>query len=192
MNRIRRLLYRGLFVLHLRSRLGFCGKGAVVFHPLKVEGAQNIHLSDRVTISHGAWLYAKRTIDGRPRLTIGPQTTIGHFSHIVVAAHLAIGKDVLIADKVFISDCGHIHRDVTRPISQQGVEFIGEVKIGDGTWIGEGVSIIGASVGMNCVIGANSVVTRSIPDFCVAVGSPARIIKTYDHSNGAWRNVGTV
>jgi len=60
------------------------------------------------------------------------------------------------------------------------------VSIGDGSWIGENVCIVGATIGKNCVIGANSVVTKNIPDFCVAVGIPARIIKRYDLNKCAW------
>ena len=54
------------------------------------------------------------------------------------------------------------------------------VEIGDGTWIGENVCIIGASIGKQCVIGANSVVLKDIPDYCVAVGLPAKVIKKYN------------
>ena len=61
--------------------------------------------------------------------------------------------------------------------------------IGNGAWIGEKVDIIGASVRNNSVIGANSVVTRDIPDFCVAVGSPSRVIKKYDFSDECWKSI---
>lgn len=61
--------------------------------------------------------------------------------------------------------------------------------IGNVAWIGENVCIIGASVGKNSVIGANSVVTRDIPDFCVAVGSPARVIKKFDFSDECWKSI---
>ena len=61
--------------------------------------------------------------------------------------------------------------------------------IGNGALIGEKVDIIGASVGNNSVIGANSVVTRDIPDFCVAVGSPSRVIKKYDFRDECWKSI---
>lgn len=58
--------------------------------------------------------------------------------------------------------------------------------IGEGSWIGENVCVIGASVGRHCVIGANAVVTKDIPDYSVAVGAPARVIKKYNFNRGAW------
>ena len=58
------------------------------------------------------------------------------------------------------------------------------------SWLGENVAIIGASIGKNCVIGANAVVTDDIPDYSVAVGIPARVIRQYDAPSGQWHRVG--
>jgi acetyltransferase-like isoleucine patch superfamily enzyme len=66
------------------------------------------------------------------------------------------------------------------------VIFKKEVIIGSGSWIGENVCIIGASVGRNSVIGCNSVVTKDIDDYCIAVGSPARVIKRFDFNTRQW------
>jgi acetyltransferase-like isoleucine patch superfamily enzyme len=55
-----------------------------------------------------------------------------------------------------------------------------------GAWLGENVCVIGASIGKNSVIGANSVVTKNIPDYCVAVGSPAKVIKKYNVEKQIW------
>ena len=72
------------------------------------------------------------------------------------------------------------------PIILQPVKFKASVRIGRGSWLGENVSIIGASIGRNCVIGANSVVTKDIPDFSVAVGIPAVVIKHFDVEQQLW------
>lgn len=59
--------------------------------------------------------------------------------------------------------------------------------IGDGTWIGTNVVIVGnIHIGKNCVIGANSVVTKDIPDYSVAVGIPAKVIRKYDFEKKEW------
>ena len=64
---------------------------------------------------------------------------------------------------------------------RQGVEYARPVVIGDDCWIGGNVTIMpGVTVGKGCTVGAASVVTRDIPDFCVAVGAPARVVKTVD------------
>jgi acetyltransferase-like isoleucine patch superfamily enzyme len=60
------------------------------------------------------------------------------------------------------------------------------VEIGDGTRISENVCMLGARIGKNCVVGANSVVTSDIPDYCIVVGVPAKIIKRYDFHLNKW------
>ena len=72
------------------------------------------------------------------------------------------------------------------PILKQKIKQIGTVVIGEGSWLGENVCVIGANVGKNCVIGANSVVTKDIPDYSVAVGVPAKVIKSYNFSSKKW------
>ncbi len=61
------------------------------------------------------------------------------------------------------------------------------VHIDDNTWIGNGVAVLlGVRIGKGCVIGANSVVTKNIPDFCIAVGMLARVLKKFDFERGKW------
>jgi acetyltransferase-like isoleucine patch superfamily enzyme len=67
------------------------------------------------------------------------------------------------------------------------VEQLSPVIIQDGAWLGENVCVVGASVGKNSVVGANSVVTKDIPDYCVAAGAPAIIIKRFDLEKKEWR-----
>ena len=75
------------------------------------------------------------------------------------------------------------------PISRQTMPER-PVSIGDGSWIGHGTVVLpGATIGRHVTIGANSVVTGTIPDFCVAVGNPARVIKRYVDGEG-WQSVG--
>ena len=64
-----------------------------------------------------------------------------------------------------------------------------EVTIGEDSWIGENVCICGASIGKHCVIGANSVVTKDIPDYCVAAGIPAKVIKKYNFEKNSWDRI---
>jgi acetyltransferase-like isoleucine patch superfamily enzyme len=72
-------------------------------------------------------------------------------------------------------------------VIDQSVVQVAEVTIGDGAWLGENVCIVGASVGRNCVIGANAVVTKNIPDHCIATGIPAKIIKRYNFELNDWQ-----
>ena len=113
-----------------------------------------------------------------PKLTVGAGTYIGRFCTFACIDHICIGDDVLISDRVFIGDAVHGFILTNIPIKNQEQSSSGPVTIGDGTWIGIGASILpNVKVGKNCVIGANSVVTKDVPDFCVAVGNPAKVIR---------------
>jgi len=92
--------------------------------------------------------------------------------------HIDISDDVLIGSGVNIYVSNHTYTDMSKPISLQGHSEILPVKLQRGCWIGANVTILpGVTIGENSVIGANSLVTKSIPAFHVAVGNPAKVIK---------------
>lgn len=163
-------------------------RSTVMDRQMRVQGRDRISLGPNVWIGKWGWLAADPNIGTADcALRIGAGSWIGDFAHIYASQALEIGNKVLIASNVFISDCTHKYEDPTLPVLDQGIRTLGKVRIGDGSWIGEGVSIQGASIGKNCVIGSHSVVSRDIPDYCVAVGAPARIVKRYDWENRLWR-----
>ncbi len=102
---------------------------------------------------------------------------------------IEIGNDVLIASNVQIYTATHSTRYVERMLPDDGgddcefcLTYAKPVKICDGAWLGGGVIVQpGVTIGRNSVVGAGSVVTRSIPDNCVAVGNPCRVIKNIDN-----------
>lgn len=89
--------------------------------------------------------------------------------------HVYIGKNCEFKGKKNI----HLKRNVDIPVIDQGiVQKNQKVSIGNGSYIGINSVIVGnVTIGKHCVVGANSVVTKDVPDYCVVVGSPARIIK---------------
>jgi len=181
---------RKIFYVLNKNKYKYLSKGAIVRKMLRVDGEENISIGDRVIIQKLTWLAAV-PLTGKKNclLEIGDGTIIGHFNHIYATGRIIIGKNVLTADKVFISDNQHCFEDVHMPILKQPIKQLDSVYIGDGTWLGENVCVLGASIGKNCVIGANSVVTKSIPDFCVAVGSPAKVIKKYNFEINNWEKI---
>jgi acetyltransferase-like isoleucine patch superfamily enzyme len=88
-----------------------------------------------------------------------------------------IGDDVLIGSHVSIINGGSQHgtERIDVPIREQPGEWP-RITIGRDSWIGDRALVL-ANVGERCVIGAGSVVTRPVPDFAVAIGSPARVIR---------------
>lgn len=110
---------------------------------------------------------------------IGQGSEIGERCRISIANSLEIGEKVLLSPNVYITDCDHEYRNVDVPVMDQGIVQKGQkVFIGEGSYIGINAVIVGnIKIGKHCVIGANSVVTKNVPDYCVAVGSPAKVIK---------------
>lgn len=165
---------------YARGFRGF-GHGAFIGHPVKIEGAGGITVGPGAVVLQNGWLAALPLLEGvEPRLELGAGCYVGRSCHIVAIKGVSIGAKALIADRVYISDNVHVFENPLVPVMDQPVKLKGEVCIGEGAWLGENVCVIGASVGRNSVVGANSVVTRDIPDHCVAVGSPARIVKRWD------------
>jgi maltose O-acetyltransferase len=96
--------------------------------------------------------------------------------HINAYEKVILEDYVLIAERVHISDCSHLFTDEQVPVMHQGAEFQGEVIIHRGAWIGSGAVILpGVKIGRGAVVGANAVVTKSVPDNYVARGVPARV-----------------
>lgn len=185
-----------LIIVRVYSRLvrrSFASCGPVRIHPTaRIDNPDRIRLGDGVSIGRHAWLYAIATDleSGRyqSRMEIGSGTKIGAFCHITCAGTLALGSHVLIGQGVYISDNSHKYEDVTRPIRIQGLA-VKETRIGDETWIGNHSVVMRCFVGKHCVVGANSVVTRDVPDNCVVAGAPARVIKRFNPATESWERV---
>ena len=180
-----KLKYTWFRLIHA-PRLLVCGEKSFIDGPFRLDGAQFIQLGERSVVQARSWLYCL-PVDGQlGRLTIGARCIFGYNNHISAVRDVLIEEDVLTANNVYISDNFHEYQDIEVPIMQQPIRFGRNVRIGRGTWIGENVCIIGANVGCNCVIGANSVVTQDVPDYSVVAGVPAKVIRQYDHDTRQW------
>jgi acetyltransferase-like isoleucine patch superfamily enzyme len=106
--------------------------------------------------------------------SVGDRAYIGRFCSI---GYAEIGDEVMLADHVQILSGGNEHssRDCENTMQSQSQTYQ-RIRIGKGAWIGAG-AIVMADVGQGAIVGAGAVVTRPIPDHCVAVGVPARVIK---------------
>lgn len=189
-NRAFTFSFRLLWWLLNSWRFKKLGMFSFINRPLKIDGAKNIIIGDKVIIQYKTWLASMPLTDTEnPILEIGNGSIIGNFNHIYATKKIIIGEKVLTADKVYISDNLHSYDNPLIPIMNQPIKQNNEVFIGGGCWIGENVCILGASIGKNCVIGANSVVTKDIPDYSIAVGNPARIIKRYNLKSKLWEKI---
>jgi acetyltransferase-like isoleucine patch superfamily enzyme len=119
-----------------------------------------------------------------PAVVIGDRCLIGPGSGIVAHHEIVIGDDVWTGHHVYVTDANHGYQDVTEPISRQ-LQPARPVSIGSGSWLGHGVIVLpGARVGRHVAVGAGSVVTGALPDFCVAAGTPARVIRRFVPGSG--------
>jgi acetyltransferase-like isoleucine patch superfamily enzyme len=134
-----------------------------------------IEIGPQVLFEPNVWLTAPAP--GRIRIGGGTFLNLG----VMVAALdlVEIGEHCMFANGCFISDANHRFDDPYRPVPWQGFSSKGPTRIGDNVWCGINVVVTsGVTIGERCVIGANSVVTEDIPPFSVAVGAPAKVIRT--------------
>ena len=148
-------------------------KDLYIGYGAKIVGGKNIKIGQRAEIMPFSMIVS---LDNG-KIEIGSGSTVSMFSRIGSVGYIKIGKDVEMGPNCFIADFNHEYRDISKPIKSQGYNFkaqvnnIPNINIGDGCWLGTHVVIAGSiNIGKHCVIGANSVVTKDIPDYCVAVG----------------------
>lgn len=181
-----------VFTFLYRSSFKELAPKSTLSMPFSVEGAQYITIKKEVYIKPNAWLLALNNSEVNStdsKLVIGERTYIGRNAHIVALKKIRIGKNVLMGDNVYIADNFHRFNRVDVPFKDQGVGFKSAVEIGDGTWLGENACVISSKIGKQCIVGANALVLDDVPDYCMVVGSPARIIKKFDHSTKSWEKI---
>jgi acetyltransferase-like isoleucine patch superfamily enzyme len=186
LNRVYQKYCRTVFWLTHKLSFKTLGQGAYLVKPFRVDGGNNISIENGTFFQRGVWLYCCGIDDLHASLSVGEGCIFGYNNHITSIREVKICDYVLTGNNVYISDNIHEYEDTTSPVMHQSVRFKRPVVIGTGAWIGENVSIIGASIGKNSVIGANSVVTRDIPDYSVAVGAPAIVIRQFDFELKKW------
>ena len=173
-------------------RFGRFGDRSVICFPANtIFNEQFIHIGTGtmfgpyVTLSAG--MVPGQACISDPVVSIGDRCLIGKGSGIVGHFEIVIGNDVWTGHHVYITDQNHDYHDVTTPISRQSMPER-SVTIGDGSWLGHGAVVLpGSRIGKHVVVGANSVVSGELPDYCVAVGSPARVIKQWTAERGWFR-----
>jgi acetyltransferase-like isoleucine patch superfamily enzyme len=178
-----------LFTLAIKRSFGEVGRRTVIRLPVRIKGERHIEIGGGVTVAAGSWLLAiERDGQPPPRLRIGDRTSIAGSCVISAATDVRLGNAVLLAGHVYIADHSHAYADPSRPILDQGIEQVAAVEICDGAWLGQNVVVCpGVRIGAGAVVAANSVVKDDVPDYCVAAGAPARIVRCFagDESGSA-------
>lgn len=161
-----------------------CGKDCIFI------GKENMCIGKNTRFGPESELYAYNSHFSQKlnsELIIGDNVRATARCRITCAGKIVIGNNVLIAPEVFITDHNH-GMDPTdeRGYSPQPLN-VANVIIEEGVWIGHRSTILpGVVIGKHSIIGANSVVTNDIPEYCIAVGVPAKVIKRWNEAEKRW------
>lgn len=151
-----------------------------------IKGGKNIFIGDDFHIGKD-FLLAVYGVKGK--IVIGNNVNCQHRVRISSYEGVQIGNNVLMGSDILIIDNNHAINPNGQYI-HDGEIISKPVVIGDGCWIAEKCIILpGVTIGENSVIGAGSVVTKDVPPYSIAVGNPAKVVKTYDREEKCWKKV---
>jgi acetyltransferase-like isoleucine patch superfamily enzyme len=176
---------------HRRARTfrAFGAGSAICFPVTALYGERYIRLGAHSIIGPHCTLSAgvapDHELDRDTVVSIGDGCLIGRGSGIVAHESVVIGDDVFTGHHVYITDANHGYEDPDVPIGRQFAASR-PVTIGAGSWLGHGTIVLpGSHVGRHVVVGAGSVVVGDLPDFSVAVGAPAKVVRRLDPDDRA-------
>ena len=167
----------------LRFRIKRIGLISYFAKPLFIYGGKGISIGNKVRIFPGARM--ETHLNGS--IVMGDDISIGQNLHIISSAEiLKIDNHTTISGNVFITNVDHDYTEIGVHILKQ--KYVSKkTHIGANCFIGYGVAIqAGTILGQQCIVGANSVVRGVFPDYCVIVGSPAKVVKRYNIESQIW------
>jgi acetyltransferase-like isoleucine patch superfamily enzyme len=153
---------------------------------VQVMGVKSIKIGAGSSIGDGVWIN-DCVRDDKVRLVIGVSVLVGRRGVVSTAGNLSIGDFCILAPDVIIADADHVYSDPTVPYLQQGATVGRSIVVEENCWFGMQSKVLGdLTIGRGSVVGAGSLVKRSLPPFSVAVGSPARVVRLYDFATRQW------
>ena len=188
------IFFRSIFYPVLFKKVGkgvIFGKSITIRHPHKISIDDNVVIDDycvldakgldnngisigeNIFIGRGSILSCKNG-----DIILGKNVVLGFNCEIASASTVSIGENTLISAYVYIIGGGHNYSRVDIPISEQDKPSYG-IKIEKNCWIGAGAKVFdNTTIGKDTIIGAEAVVYGNIPQFSIAVGIPAKVIKS--------------
>jgi acetyltransferase-like isoleucine patch superfamily enzyme len=164
--------------------------------PIDIRGKKHMVVSKGFTTGVGCRLEAYPIAKEKKTLFFGDNFQMNDHVHITAMDSVRIGNNVLLASKIYISDCSHGSYSGDQKDSDPNTHpvdrplFFKAVSIEDNVWLGEFVSVLpGVTIGKGTIVGANSVVSKSLPSYVIAVGTPAKPIKKYNFDSHKWEKI---
>jgi acetyltransferase-like isoleucine patch superfamily enzyme len=183
-----------LMIWVIRTKFVF-SKARIIRFPIDIRGKKHILVSKGFTTGVGCRIEAYPN-NNKIALTFGENFQMNDYVHITAMESVTIGNNVLLASKIYISDCTHgsyagdFHDCNPNTIPKDRPLFSKPVFIKDNVWLGEFVSVLpGVTIGKGTIVGANSVVSKSLPENVIAVGSPAKPIKKFNFETSRWEKI---
>ncbi|RVU91802.1 acetyltransferase [Flavobacterium columnare] len=173
-----------------------CKNARLIRYPFRIRGRQFVKIGKGFTTGFNCRIDALNFNNyNRPLIEIGNNVEINDDVHIGAVEKVIIEDNVLIASKVYISDHNHGNykgdlqdSPLTTPNSRK--IYTSPVFIRKNVWLGEFVCVLqGVTIGEGTIIGAMSVVTKNIPPYSIAVGSPAKVIKKFNFNINKWESI---
>lgn len=181
-----RVLFSYIYTGYVRKRFLHLGSNSLIAYKAYIKGADCITIGEGTVFFRGARLTTNRSTITKdpPKLSIGRNCEFGNNNHITCINSISIGDNLLTGSNVLITDNAHgasTHEQMALPPKSRPLYSKGEVTIGNNVWIADNVCILpNVHIGNHVIIASNSVVTKDIPDFSIAAGAPANIIKKLD------------
>lgn len=176
-----RRLRRRLRINRHAARGGFFIRYPVEGEVLEALDSGRLRVGRGTLLEPGCWL----TLGPEARIEIGQGCFLNRNTMLAALERIEIGDHVMFANGCFVGDSDHRYDDPDRPVTHQGFEPRGPVRIGASCWFGVNCVVTGGvEIGERAVIGANSVVTQDIPAGVIAAGAPARVIREIEFRTG--------
>ncbi|GGG53285.1 DapH/DapD/GlmU-related protein [Epilithonimonas arachidiradicis] len=182
-----------LKLIYFKMRTNFVFKNArIIRFPIDIRGRKFMDIGKGFTTGVGCRLEAYPEGNFKT-LFVGENFQMNDYVHITAMQSVSIGRNVLLASKIYISDCSHgsysgdqyDSSPLENPKDRK--MFSKPVIIEDNVWLGEFVSVLpGVKIGKGTIVGANSVVSKDLPEYVIAVGTPAKPIKKYNFETQTW------
>lgn len=175
------------YSLWIKNFVGHMGEHSRICYPCSLQGGgqKNISVGNYTIIQSlsilGCWTKYRNQEFPNASITIGNHCSIGEYNHITACNKITIGDGFLTGRYVIISDNSHggLSEDESLIVpAKRDLKSKGEVVIGNNVWLGDKVAVLsGVHIGNNVIVAANAVVTKDLPDGCIAAGVPARVVK---------------
>lgn len=185
--KIKSYIKKALLLLYAKNKLGnaeYFGTGVVALPKLKLKNVKYMSIGDECYFGSNCRIEAWDEYNGKtfnPAIIIGKDVRINSACHIGCINRVKIGDQCLLGSNVMIIDHSHGKNDMEELSIHPSLRDLyskGEIVLGERCWVGENVVILpGVHIGDETVIGANSVVTKSMPEKCVIAGNPAHIVR---------------